>query len=78
MLKLRGYGVGIDPSIRTATFSEEHEDHDGDEEEADNGFEHGEETLDVFVAVFAVTLLLVILVAWSNVKIVLLVYLGNC
>ena len=57
LLKLRWNGVGIYPPVGTATFSEEHEDDDGDEEEADNGFEHGEETLDVFVAVFAVTLL---------------------
>lgn len=64
LLKLRRNGVGIDPPIRTSTVSEEHEDHDGDEEEADDGFEHGEEAFDVFVVVvFALALLLAIFIA---------------
>ncbi len=65
LLKLRRNGVGINPPIRTATFAEEHEDHDRYEEEADDGFKHGEKTLDVLVAV---PLFLIILVAWSKIE----------
>jgi hypothetical protein len=39
-----GPALGRDPSI-----GEENEDDDGDHEEPDEGFEHGDETFDVFV-----------------------------
>ena len=49
------------PPLRPPSLAENDEEHDWDEEEADQGLEHGDQTLDLVVVV-----ILLILVVWKK------------